>query len=106
MTEATMIALASAVLAALPPTLVALAGLRQGKKNATALGQNTEITAMVSHKADVLTAKSDVIHTLTDGRLTQVMNDLGAANEQIRRLDDVVRDLSSELKRRPREQRD
>jgi hypothetical protein len=103
MTEATMIALASAVLAALPPTLVALAGLRQGKKNATALGQNTEITAMVSHKADVLTKTTEIIHGLTDGRLSSVMSDLGVANEQIRRLDATVRDLSEELRRRPRE---
>ena len=103
MTEATVIALASAVLAALPPTLVALAGLRQGKKNATALGQNTEITAAVSQKADALTATTAIIHQLTDGRLSSVMSDLGTANEQIRRLDATVRDLSEELRRRPRE---
>ena len=103
MTEATMIALASAVLAALPPTLVALAGLRQGKKNAESLGQNTMITAAVNQKTDALTKTTEIIHGLTDGRLSQVMSDLGTANEQIRRLDDVVRDLSDELKRRPRE---
>jgi hypothetical protein len=90
-----VVAIVTSLLAAIPPTIAALASYRQARKNAASVAENTAITAGIDRKADL-------IHTLTDGRLTQVMSDLGSANEQIKRLDDVVRDLSAELRTRPK----
>lgn len=76
MTDVAITALAGAVLAAVPPTMVAWAALRQSKRNAG--------------KADVLIEKAVEIHTLTNSNLTAVKTALEVANAKIEGLQKLV----------------
>jgi hypothetical protein len=58
-----------ALVAAVPPTLVAFAALRSSRLN--------------SAKADQLIDKTTEIKTQTDGQLTKVMGSLNVANEKL-----------------------
>lgn len=65
-----------AAFAAIPPTLVALAGLRQGRSN--------------HQQGAELATKTDEIHVLTNANLTKVTADLALANQRIADLEQLV----------------
>ena len=96
MTDTTIVTLASAALAAIPPTLMALAALITARRNATALRENTALTGAVRLQTELINQKADVIYTQTNGRLTQLMSELGAANERIARLDKTIIEMGQE----------
>ena len=71
---------ALALLAALPATLTAAAGLVVSMKN--------------GGKADLAAVKQEQIHVLVNSNLAKVKNDLDEAKAEIRSLRDLVRELS------------
>lgn len=79
MTEATVVPIVVAIIISLPPTLVALAGLLQGRRNGAS--------------ADRLMTKTAEIHTLADGNLTRVSTALDVANEKIVGLEKLMAQL-------------
>lgn len=89
-----LVAIVAAVLAALPPTIAALAALRQGKQNAAKVAVNTQLTEDTGHKTDNLIKKTDEIHELTNSNLTSVKSDLAMANQRIKELQLLVEDLA------------
>jgi hypothetical protein len=100
-----------AFLAAVPPTLLAWAALRQSRVTAEKTEENTQITKETAVKTDentVLTKQAaaqaavaaegtkttlDEIHTLTNSNLSRVMADLGIANDRIISLEKLVNRL-------------
>ena len=80
MTETTWVTAVIAAIAAVPPTIVAWATLRQSKLNAG--------------KADVLVQKADEIHTLTNSNLTRVTAELALANDRIAKLEELIGRMS------------
>jgi hypothetical protein len=77
MTETTIVTIIVAAIAALPPTLVAYAGLRKGRETGL---------------------KADVIHELADGNLLRITEDLAAANHEIAGLREQVTALVQQRK--------
>lgn len=69
MSETLVVAIVTAVLTALPPTILAIASLIQGRK--------------IIHKADE-------IHTLTNSNLTKVTADLALATKRIEILEAFI----------------
>lgn len=65
-----------ALIATVPPTLMALAALVVSLKN--------------SRKSDVIIEKSDVIHELTNSNLTSVKEALITANVKIDKLENIL----------------
>lgn len=82
-TNITIATIAVAFLAAIPPTLMAWAALRQAKSGA-------DKTDVAIAKTDVVSAKADVIHTLTNSNLTKVTQELEAANRRIEGLEKLI----------------
>lgn len=87
MSDATIIAIVTALVAAIPPTIMALAALRVSQKN-TVIAEDT------NHKAEVLVEQTEKIHDLTNSNLTAVKADLVAATEQIKDLQALVKTLA------------
>lgn len=71
--------IAIAVLAAIPPTVMAFAALVQSVRN--------------GRKADTISTKTEQIHVLTNSNLTSVKADLALANEKIQELERLVQTL-------------
>jgi hypothetical protein len=75
------------IVAGLPPTLMALAGLfvawRNGTKAELAAVASKERAAVASAKADVIIEKADQIHSLTNDNLSRVSTALEVANTKI-----------------------
>jgi len=114
MTETTISTIVVAICAALPPTILALASLRQGKKNHeaaivvqkqvatndkktdTLMAQSAEISTIAQKievndkKTDALIEKTTEIHTLTNGNLHVVTRELATANEKIQGLERLM----------------
>lgn len=91
MSESTLITLVVAVLTALPPTIAALAALRQGKANAVETAANTVLTEETGKKVDQVIVKADEIHELTNSNLTAVKTALETANARIEVLERIIR---------------
>ncbi len=81
-------------LAALPPTLVALAALRQGQENEIRAREIALVAQTTSLKTEELLQATAKIHDLTNSNLTQVKADLAAALRQIKGLQELVAGLS------------
>ena len=118
MSDTTIVALVTALLAAIPPTIAALAVYRQTKSN----GKNAEIRATaaaekveqlvvktdkiaegaseqmssLNKKTDTLTTKAEEIHTLTNSNLTEVKVQLEKAKQEIKELHELILKLSAE----------
>ena len=90
MTETAIVAIVGSFFVALPPTVVALASLRQSKKNEIAVVENTALTKETSAKADSIIVKADEIHELTNSNLADMKNQLAVAMMQIRGLESLV----------------
>jgi hypothetical protein len=86
MTEPTILALAIAVIAGIPPTMMAWAALAQGRRNNEKAKENLQ-------KSDVIIEKAVEIHSLTNSRLSQVTADLKVANEKISGLEGLVSEM-------------
>jgi hypothetical protein len=76
MSETNIVATLIAILTALPPTLMAYASLRQGKRNEVVAGK--------------IVAKTDEIHILTNSNLTKVKLELELAKEEIKDLQCIL----------------
>jgi hypothetical protein len=76
-----------AILAAIPPTLMALAAFRQGKIN-TVMAEKAEV------KADSIIHKADEIHTMTNSNLTKVNADLEMANKRVESLENLIKSMA------------
>jgi hypothetical protein len=83
MTEPTLVALVTAAIAAIPPTLMAWGAFRQSQKNATKAEANNVI-------AD---AKADAIHGLANGNLAKISTELQLARQEIDGLKALVNAL-------------
>ena len=83
MTDATIVALATALLTAIPPTLVAYAALQQGRRN----GEDVKTTAQ---KADVIIEKAVGIQKQTDGVNSNLTQALAVANQKIQGLETML----------------
>ncbi len=101
MSDDTIGRIVTSICYSLPPTLVALAGLRQSRRNnqqveqkAKELARTTADTAAISdQKADALLTKADEIHEQTNSNLTKVKADLAAALIKIEQLEARVASL-------------
>lgn len=106
MTDETIARLGTALLAAIPPTLVALAGLLQGRANHTQVQQQTDEievrtkktatdlavqvdarATILENRTSALINKTDEIHDLTNSNLTLVKAQLAAALKRINDLE-------------------
>jgi hypothetical protein len=83
MTEAAITVIVTAICATLPPTIIALASLRQSKANHDVVLANDE-------KTDKLLEKTTDIKTSTDGNLAKVTTALEVAQKEIAGLKLVV----------------
>jgi hypothetical protein len=72
-----------ALIVAIPPTIAALLAWSESKRTTA--------------KADVIVAKADEIHTLTNSNLAAVKADLAMANSRIVSLEALVSKLTDEL---------
>jgi hypothetical protein len=70
----------TATIAALPPTILALATWRQSRKN--------------TEKADTIISKAEEIHTLTNSNLAEVKAELATANGKIEGVEKVIAALA------------
>ena len=77
----------TAVITAVPPTVVALAGLIQGRRNEKKAAEAKEVT-------DTLVKKTDEIHTLTNNNLSKVSEALNVANTKIEGMEKLVAALA------------
>ncbi len=75
------------IVAAVPPTLVAWATLRQSKAN--------------SDKADTIIGKATNIAVQTDGQMTKVMSALQVANEKIAGLENLIAEKNKQSDQLP-----
>lgn len=114
MSDETIIALTSAVLTAIPPTLIAAAAFWQGRKNGVAAIQLAEksdaIVKTVVEKSDKvikqnedleqqntqIIEKSDEIHGLTNSNLERVSGELTSAHQEIKELKELIGKLASD----------
>lgn len=86
MNDAVMVAMivaAGGAVASVPPTIAAVAALRQGRANGVKAQSNSD-------KSDVIIHKAEEIHTLTNSNLTKVTADLALANKRIEDLEKLV----------------
>lgn len=94
MTDATIVTIAAAAIAAIAPTMVAWASLQQGRLNGKKTDHNVTATAALSQKVDdkseMLGIKSDEIHSLTNGNLTAVKHDLVVALREVTELRKLI----------------
>lgn len=90
MTDTTLVTIAIAAIAALPPTITAFAAFRQGQRNEKKTDDNTALTAETKQKTDDLVRKTDEIHTLTNSNLETVKKELVAANVRIAELQTII----------------
>lgn len=81
MSEQTLTTVIVAVLAAIPPTLVAFAAMLSSIRNAK--------------KADAIISKTDEIHTLANSQLSTVTATLAVANEKIAGLEKLMGALAA-----------
>lgn len=85
-----VVTLLAAGLTAIPPTLAALAALRQGQSNskkADVVAQQGRIAAV---KTETLLVKTDEIHTATNGNLTALKAALDEALLKISTLENMI----------------
>lgn len=101
-------AIVIAAIAAVPPTLVAWAALRQSRVTAHKTDENTRLTEDIkatteglkvsteenAQSSAKLQVTTDQIHVLTNSRLSQVLTDLTMANERIASLEALVHKLA------------
>lgn len=87
MIDPTISAIITAIMTGLPPTLVALAALRQGKKT-------EEKAAAVDTKTNELLTKTTEIHTQTNSSLSNVLAALDVANAKIEGLQKLTNFLT------------
>lgn len=88
MTDASVQAIAIAAIAAVPATLVALAGLIQGRKNGAMAVEVSQKQDVVALKADIVAQKTDIIEGHVNGnlrRVTEALNLALAENEELKK---------------------
>ncbi len=85
MTEATVLALGVAFLAAIPPTLVALAGLRQGQKT------NTENRV----QSENIITQVEVVRLATNGNLDSLRADIKQLQTQLAEAHERILELQT-----------
>ena len=85
MTESTLATIVVAICTALPPTLAALAALRQGAKNAVK-AQET------ANKVQEVSTKQDEIHALVNKPMGVALEALATAKEQVAKASDSESD--------------
>jgi 5-bromo-4-chloroindolyl phosphate hydrolysis protein len=76
MTDATIVTIVSAIIGAIPATLVAYAALKKAE--------------VVEKKSDTIIEKAVEIHTLTNSQLSKVTAALEVANEKIQGLEKML----------------
>ena len=92
--DSTWIAIVYSIIAALPPTITSLAVLRQSKDNAE---KNEVHSRKIENKLDENTAKTvtvdgkvDIIHDLSNSKLTAIKAELEESKERIKKLEELV----------------
>lgn len=95
MSDPTLITLFTTVMTALPPSLLALAAFLQSMRNDRRAAERTRaLDTKIDTNSAVLVAKTDEIHTLTNGNLARVMMELSLALSRIVQLEDQVKSLT------------
>lgn len=72
-----------ALFAAVPPTLVAWAALRQARKATDKAAETKTTTDEIVHKAEGLQSKVDEVHLLTNSNFSKVLTDQKLAMEKL-----------------------
>lgn len=96
MSEATVIAAVVAVMAALPPTIAALAAFMQSRAAVEQAKIATAVGASTAQKTDGLIGQVQQVHTLTNSNLSAVKAELAIATQQITSLLAIVQELKTE----------
>lgn len=78
------------IIAVVPPTIAALAALKQGKENGVKADAAKTAADLASTKADQLAAQTQEIHEMTNGNLSAVTDNLAAANARIADLHAII----------------
>lgn len=87
MTDTTIVALVSAVIAGIPATLVAWAALKK-------IEANTVATLATEKKTDEIIVKAEEIHELANSNLSKMANALEIANTKVEGLQKLVSELA------------
>lgn len=88
-----------ALIAAIAPTLAALAALIMGIVNSRKSDRNSDKADAVNDKANTLIEKTAEIHTLTNSNLTEVRSELREANQKILGMENLVRSIQEGMSR-------
>lgn len=102
MSDPTLVTLVTAIVTALPPSILALAAFLQSLRNdRQAIMRTSALETKIEDKSAILVAKTDEIHSLTNGNLARVMMELSVALTRIVQLEDQVKTLNAEAAYHP-----
>lgn len=99
MAETTIVAIVSAFLAAVPPTIIAIAVLKQTRRTDRTARRASARTAVVAARTGKILEKAKEIHESTNGNLSIVTEALRVANEKIADLEKMVTALVAQIPR-------